>query len=57
MTEQIHYREPKALRMHCEQQEKRVRRDAQRDAAAARRRDEAARAEHARGLATIGGRR
>ena len=28
-----HYREPKALRMHCEQLEKGIRRDAQRDAA------------------------
>lgn len=31
MTEQIHYRPPKALRMHLERVEKRCRRDAQRD--------------------------
>lgn len=37
-----HYRDPKALRLHCEQIEKRIRQDAQRDAAE-RRREEAQR--------------
>lgn len=48
------YRDPKALRLHCEQLEKGIRRDRQREEAAARRRDEAARAEQAGGLAQLG---
>lgn len=53
MTEQIHYRAPKALRLYLEQLEKRVRQDAQRDAA--QRRQEAAerQQEHAIGVVAL----
>lgn len=53
MTEQIHYREPKALRLHLEQLEKRIRQDAQRDAAARRRETAERQREHAEGVAAL----
>lgn len=37
MTEQLHYRPPKALRLHLERVEKRCRQDAERDTAERRR--------------------
>ena len=53
MTEQIHYRAPKALRLHLEQLEKRIRQDAQRDEALRRREAEERQREHAEGVAAL----
>lgn len=48
-----YYREPKASRLHCEQLEKRIRQDAQRDAAAQRREEARRRRELEGGAAAL----
>lgn len=53
MTEQIHYRAPKAMRLHLEQLEKRIRQDTQRDAALRRREAAERQREHAEGAAAL----
>lgn len=53
MTEQVHYRAPKALRLHLEQVEKRIRQDGQRDEAERRREAEERQREHADGAAAL----